>query len=91
MKQDFENLYLDFSNTGYSLYVVYDKTTGKDISGIIPAANDLVAVGSFVEFIEKQKDKIQPYSEYVLKLIGHYNVLDISISLQSLMDISSTL
>ena len=79
MKKNYEELGIDFSQTNYSLYIVYDKTTGRDISGIITAANDLVAVGSFVQFLKDQKDKIQPYSEYVLRTVGLFDTLKLQL------------
>lgn len=72
MKLDFEKLDVEFSDDFYGLYVVYDNTTKVDISGVITAPNDLVAVGSFVDFVKNQKDKMKPYSEYILRRVGMF-------------------
>ena len=80
MKKNYEELGIEFQQTQYNLYVVYDKTTSRDISGIMTASNDLVAVGSFVEFLEKEKDKIKPYSEYVLRAVGTFDCFNLKLT-----------
>lgn len=51
------------------LYVVIDKLSGVRVSGIIPAANDFVAVVGFKDFVDKNKEK-NDLNVYELKYIG---------------------
>ena len=90
MKESYEKLSLDFVQTMYGLYVVYDKTTGRDVSGVITAANDLVAVGSFVKFLEAQKEKMEPYSEFVLRVVGMFDTISLKITNGEVADILSS-
>lgn len=51
------------------LYVVIDKLSGARMSQIIPAANDLIAIAGFKDFLNQQKDK-NDINVYELKYIG---------------------
>lgn len=90
MKAKYEDLDIEFSNVDYNLYIVFDNTTNADVSGIIPGANDLVAIGSFVEFMDSQKDKIKPYSEYILRFIGRYDSMNHKLNNGETIDIISS-
>lgn len=62
---------MDKSET-IELYVVVDRISKKAFTGIIPAANDLVAVFGFIKWLKSQEDGIDPRS-YTLKHIGSFN------------------
>lgn len=51
------------------LYVVVDKLSSARISQIIPAANDLIAIAGFKQFLESRKNE-NDINVYELKYIG---------------------
>ena len=61
---------MDKSET-IQLYVVVDRISKKAFTGVIPAANDLVAVFGFIKWLKSQDDGIDPRS-YALRHIGTF-------------------
>lgn len=76
MKKPIEELDTDFDNRTLGLYVVVDNTTNVEISGVFTLMNDAAAVGGFVQFMAENKDKKKPFSKYVLKSVGLYDILE---------------
>ena len=78
MKKEIKTLDLEFNNDLFGLYVVIDQTTDLEVSPIMQIRNDCVAVDSFHKLLSdpEQKDKKAPYSKYVLKSVGVYDVVE---------------
>ena len=80
MKYEIGLLDKDFDNTWSGLYVIYDSSTNSEVSGVFPCLNDVCAIASFVKFMQEQKDKKSPFSRFVLRTVGVYNLLKHEIS-----------
>lgn len=72
MKKPIEELDLDFDNTMSGLYVVYDITSNMDVSDVIMARNDAMAIEAFKKFVSDVKDK-NKYSKFAIRNVGTYS------------------
>ena len=76
MSKPIAELDKDFDNRHSGLYVVYDSTTNIEVSAPFPMINDCAAVGGFVEFMKQNGEKKKPFSKYVLRSVGLYDVVE---------------
>ncbi len=72
MKKPINELDLDFDNTCSGLYVVYDITSNVDVSDVVMARNDAMAVEAFKKFVSDMKDK-NKFSKFAIRNIGTYS------------------
>lgn len=75
MKAPLDTLDTDFSQDVFGMYVVVDTTTNIEVSPVMQIRNDCVAVDSFNNLLQEQKEKKAPYSHYLLKRVGAYNCI----------------
>lgn len=73
MKKPVNELDLDFDNVISDLYVVYDTTTNLDVSDVVTARNDALAVEAFKKFLEDSQQRKNKFSHFVIRNIGMYS------------------
>lgn len=67
-----ENSLVLFNDTR-CMYIVYDDVSKVELTDVLTAKNDVVAVQAFMSMLEKQKEKFNDYSIIRLVRIGTYD------------------
>ena len=87
---DLQNTIVLFDQDVRCMYVIHDEVSKCEMTDVLTASNDVVAVKAFLDMLEKQHEKFNDFSVIRLVRIGAYSTKEHEITNNHAMNICTS-